>query len=362
MSNLFKYSKTPDGSVINSQGKTLFFSVDRFKRDICEGDCCFICGASPSETDFNDEHIIPRWILRDLNLFSKTIHLPNGLSYQYDRYKVPCCISCNSLLGEEIEQPVSDLIKGNWNDLNKHLKEKGPWLFFKWFTLLFIKTHLRDKTLHWKLNRNLESPLISDSYDWEELHNIHCISRSFYTGAKLDASTLGTFFFFPAHVSDQIDQFDYFDLYTHRAVCFRFRDKCIVSVLNDSCACYSLESSRLFSKIKGPLYPLQIRELMTRLAYLNLLIKQRPQFQSDFEDQSYRISATHPNSIEVEDWDQTTYGKLLYKTCAPLLDLCSNSDIEEIKDQVLNGTYTFLFNEDGDFIKEQMVYKPIVEE
>lgn len=121
---------TPDGSVVTAQGNVVFFSIDRFKRDICEGNCCFICGASPTATDFNDEHVIPEWVLRELDMFSKTISLPNGNTYRYDRYKVPCCVRCNSLLGDKVEQPVSNIVKGGIQTISDHLRENGPLLLF----------------------------------------------------------------------------------------------------------------------------------------------------------------------------------------------------------------------------------------
>lgn len=45
---------TTDGSIIDSKGKVIFFSTERFINDICLGDCCFICGAKPSEQEFNE--------------------------------------------------------------------------------------------------------------------------------------------------------------------------------------------------------------------------------------------------------------------------------------------------------------------
>ncbi len=38
------WTKTVDGSVVASAGKVIFFSNERFMRDICLGDCCFIYG------------------------------------------------------------------------------------------------------------------------------------------------------------------------------------------------------------------------------------------------------------------------------------------------------------------------------
>jgi hypothetical protein len=67
------WSRLDDGSVIDDNGKLIFFSTQRFVNDICLGHCCFICGAAPSSVPFNDEHVIPEWVLRRFGLFSKSI-------------------------------------------------------------------------------------------------------------------------------------------------------------------------------------------------------------------------------------------------------------------------------------------------
>ena len=53
-----------DRTVINGKGEIVFFGLKHFLDDIVKGDCCFICGAKPGSKQFNDEHIIPDWILR----------------------------------------------------------------------------------------------------------------------------------------------------------------------------------------------------------------------------------------------------------------------------------------------------------
>jgi len=89
---------TEDGSIVDGTGKVLFFSNQRFVDDICLGNCCFICGAQPDEKPFNNEHILPEWLLRRYDLFSRTISLPSDRTVRYDRYTVPCCVDCNSLM------------------------------------------------------------------------------------------------------------------------------------------------------------------------------------------------------------------------------------------------------------------------
>ena len=43
------WSKTADGSFVDANGQVIFFSTQRFVKDICLGDCCFICGANPND-------------------------------------------------------------------------------------------------------------------------------------------------------------------------------------------------------------------------------------------------------------------------------------------------------------------------
>src|SRR6476646_10028898 len=102
--------KTPDGSIIAPDGKVLFFSAERFATDICEGTCCFTCGAVKGSKTLNDEHILPDWILRRYKLHAHTIELPNGRTHRYGTYTISCCESCNSLLGDRLETPLSKVL------------------------------------------------------------------------------------------------------------------------------------------------------------------------------------------------------------------------------------------------------------
>lgn len=104
------FQKTSDSSFVNTDGRVVYFSCERFVRDICEGDCCFICGASPRSVPFSDEHVLPDWVLRRYGIASRRITLPNATSLRYDQYKVPCCADCNSEMGRKVEEPISRLI------------------------------------------------------------------------------------------------------------------------------------------------------------------------------------------------------------------------------------------------------------
>lgn len=112
-------------TVINTEGKILFFGLEHFLADIAKGSCCFICGAYPESKEFNDEHIIPDWILRKFNLHSKFITLPNGAKIKYGQYTVPCCVNCNKELGKVYEEPISVLLNKDYDEIVEELAKNN---------------------------------------------------------------------------------------------------------------------------------------------------------------------------------------------------------------------------------------------
>ena len=87
------------------------FSLD-LVRDICLGDCCLVCGASPADVPFDDEHVIPNPLLRRYDLFATPDHCAQRSSCPNDRYTMPCCEACNTLMGRVIEEPSGRIIEG----------------------------------------------------------------------------------------------------------------------------------------------------------------------------------------------------------------------------------------------------------
>jgi hypothetical protein len=131
--------RTEDGSIEDSSGKVIAFSIERFVRDICEGDCCFICGVRPDKADFNNEHILPEWILRNYGLFSRSLTLPNLTDFIYGQYTIPCCQKCNDLMGRVFEGPLSALVSLGYQAVSQLLATNpaGSWLVFeRWLRLV----------------------------------------------------------------------------------------------------------------------------------------------------------------------------------------------------------------------------------
>src|SRR5262249_18768816 len=158
--------------------------AERFVRDVIEGDACFLCGRRRTDLPFNDEHVVPDWILRRFNLHARAVRLPNNTSIRYDQYKVPCCEDCNSDSGRALESPVRDMLSSGYARFVRHVQQGGEealHLLYAWLALIFLKTHLRDLALRFVRDRRIASHQIGELYDWDSLHHVHCVSRSVHT-------------------------------------------------------------------------------------------------------------------------------------------------------------------------------------
>ena len=351
--------ETPNISktITNKRGEIILFGLQHFLDDIAKGDCCFICGAKPNSKEFNDEHIISDWILRKYNLHDKYITLPNGTKFKYSQYKVPCCKECNSELGKTYEEPISELLSKSYSEIIKEISKKPEitQFLFKWLSLIFIKTHLKDKTLLKERNKRIDAGFLSDNYYWEEMHHIHCIARSHYTKAKIENFVFGTLIIVPALYIENTDGFDYLDNEIGKAIMLKLGEFCIIAILNDSCAGFTLYNENI-SKIRGPLSPFQVRDIFAHLTFINLNIKERPIYYSRFSNSldEYQIKSTLPKYVELLDEKERiiTSGELLRLFVEPMIGEIENK--EQILKEIEENKRNYLFDNDGNFIKNEL--------
>lgn len=313
-------------------------STERFVRDICEGNHCFICGISPTESGFNDEHILPDWILDKFQLYQRTITLPNQTTFRYDQYKIPCCKSCNELMGTTFETPISQLIHQGFNAVDEHLKEGGSWLFFRWMSLIYTKTHLKDRFLRMHQDRRKGEGQISDYYEWEDLHHIFCVARSFFSKSDIDPKVHGSLIILPASEKDT-EQFDYLDLYHYKTTLLRLNDVAFITVFTDSTAVLGKHFEDL--KIQGPLNTLQLREIAAHFAYSYSILKNPPSFHTKAYKGKLCIEATLDPMYEWLPLVPEDLGQILHYATVELIEAANPPNFEEIKQHLLKGEWSF---------------------
>jgi hypothetical protein len=332
--------------------KTTYFSFDEFMQRIVKGDNCFVCGASPAEKPFNDEHIIPDWILRRFKLHGQTITLPNETTMPYGKYKIRCCAECNSFLGEVLEKPISRYLNGSYEELVRKIGEDPSIIdqLFIWMCLIYIKTHLRNTTLLLQRDKRLDAGKIGDHFDWNHIHHVHCMARVYYTGAIVHEKVYGSMLILPALSAGDNEPYDYMDSVAAQCVLIRVGETCILSVLNDSKAGQIVLDNWL-KKISGPLTTFQLKELFAQLVFINLHLKERPVYHSGIGSEGYEIGVTLPEKLELADKAEqiVTAGELLHNYVKPLIP-DDNPDRAAILQSIKEGKRSYFFNEKGEFV------------
>jgi hypothetical protein len=348
-------AQVPDQTIRDSNGRVLLFSCDDFVNDICLGNSCFICGAAPGTREFNYEHVVPRWVLRHYKLFGAEMTLPNGEFHHYDSYGVPCCKDCNSFLGDNVEIPVSRLLKGRFDQVAARLDDKAILLLFVWLNLLFIKTHLKDRLLPVNRDSRKGSSKIADTYDWPDLHHIHAVARAPFVGAEVGRAVIGSIAIFPVTDLRAGETFDWIDLTAGQTVAIRAGETGIVAVLNDAkMAQWAI--AHILHSIDGPLTTTQLRELAARLAVANMDLKNRPVFGTALSKEAphnVRLWVEADPQPAFNDFDPPRFGRIMAFALRDLLDrleIAGDRGADKIRAHLLTGRVTFIGDEHGRFV------------
>lgn len=112
---------------------------------------------------------------------------------------------------------------------------------------------------------------------------------------------------------------------------------------------------RITSAVSEP----QRREIMVELAYLNLHGRERPAFltEVDMAAQKSRIVAKRPR-LELLDQDRKVRGQQLRQAFRGYRIEIPGVSQEEVEATIDAGTFTFLFNDRGEFAPRQNKNRP----
>lgn len=347
-----------DETVIGEDGSVIAYGFNRFVKDICDGDNCFICGSKRSDKEFNDEHVIPKWLLRHAGLFNQFITLPNTVKLRYDKYVLPCCLECNSFYGENLEEKVRPLLTSSYSDFKSNVSDTDAETLFIWLAFVFFKTHLKDTLLRLHQDRRKGEELISSKYRFEWLHHIHALIRSIFTGAKLDKGCIGTFVVLYADTGDVDTPFDYRDMNGINTVLLRIGNIALLASLDDAKLSSRFLAGHIKEVLGKPMNPIQLREMLAHLSYVSSHLTHRPTFRNEFDiiAQTSTIKASIPDDIALADFAPEVYGNILYLCTFDFLSEMSFSEVDNIEVSVKSGKMGFIFDENGNFFKNGSIF------
>lgn len=214
---------------------------------------------------------------------------------------------------------------------------------------------MKDSYLRKHLDKRKGEETISSDYDWSFLHHIHCLIRAIQSDIAISHDCLGTVLVLPAKQVNHIDNYDYRDVYAANTTLLRIDDIAFLAVLDDSCASAHFFRGQL-ERIKGPLSPLQLREVLSHLTLLNFKLKYRPTYHTKFDSVSgnFFISAELPEKMELDNHTSEEFGEILYANVADFVENMPHNDSSFTEENVRRGFYHFLFDEKGNFLYHSM--------
>jgi hypothetical protein len=260
-------------------------------------------------------------------------------------------------MAEKFEEPISELFAQGPEGLSRELKENGPLRLFCWLSLIFLKSHLKDKCLNLQPDRRRGEAKIGELHNWEDIHHIHCLARAFYTRCEVAPEVIGSLLVLPAKVRPHLESFDYIDLSFAQTMLLRMDDTAVIAVLNDSGAVLTIYFEEL-DKIRGPLSPLQLREIAARFAAINIHLADRPRFSSElnFLTEEYKIVAHRAAEWHLGERQDQIQGNLMYHVCESLVPI--GPEREQTLQNLKTGRYTFIVDIDGNFLHDHMDLAP----
>jgi hypothetical protein len=268
-----------DKTIEAANGRIYHYGWTRFVDEVCTGGHCFICGRTYDASAFNDEHVVPDWLLTRFRLHNSRLTLPNGTQRPYGQHKIPCCIDCNSLLGREIEQHIAMITGGDYSAFAAAIAWEYQFLPEQWLALVFLKLHLMDGRLRRTRDRRLkDDATISEGRIWEHFHHLHALVRSIHTGATVGPRVLGTLITFPIEDPAGEKHFDLLTFTEDFTLYVRVGQIGMIHVIDDGGGVAEIMRDLRVRIGDGPFSPAQARELAARTAYGNRILLGRPSF------------------------------------------------------------------------------------
>jgi hypothetical protein len=257
-------------------------------------------------------------------------------------------------MGRVIETPISRAVQAGTAAVIDYIQKDGGLKFFIWMGLIFLKIHLKDRAIRVEPDLRKASEKIGDRYEWDDLHHLHCVVRSFYSACEVAPEAIGSCLALPVRTEGSEERFDLGDFSFAQTMLLRLDDTALITVFNDA-SIVNGWLGKMMRRITGPVSKLQLREILAEYSYLNLRLKERPVFQTEGHTltETCRIIA-HRGSMELDDVDHRVRGKLLQYMLRGILPSLKFRDAtnEEVMASIEAGNFSFLFDEHGTFFAE----------
>ncbi len=303
-------------------------------------DRCFLCGTCLTSENKTEEHIIPKWLQNQFNLWDEKISLLNGTLIPYRLLTIPCCFKCNNHDLKPFEDKIKAAVDSGYEEFQKIDKES----LFLWLGKIYFGIMYRELFLNLDRADPDKGTITNPEY-----------LKSFYSHFLFlqGIRKLHTFNdFFPASIyifktqkpNSIKDQWDFVDSQITPFISIRLGEIGIIGVLEDCEATYQLKDFVDHHR-DIELHPLQFREMTATILYKRLLMNRTPKFMNV---QKGGLTETHLMSLQglsdkpiFDEWNNDDYSLVLSDITGVPLEICQPE---------LGKVCTWMMDKDGNSI------------
>ncbi|MCL7747045.1 hypothetical protein [Halalkalibacter alkaliphilus] len=315
---------------------------DPFERMRFTYDVCFLCGTSLNDANNSEEHVFPKWLLDNYNLWDEKITLLNGTKIPYRLLKIPCCTECNNNNLSYVE----NTIKRGLDEGYKSFSQLDKKVVFQWISKVFYGLIFKELSLaHDRSNPSIGT--ITTPELLEEYKMTHTFLQSVRYPTEFKEFQPWSIHILEGQESENQKIFNYVDGLNTLTFSINLGKVIIIAHLQDN-GIHQVEKEDYFNKLQGSkLHNIQFLEIATKSAYSNYLLRHSPNYMLQIpndENEPLRIYSLS-KSYYFDEWDEFEYAKIFHHYLSQFYEI----DFESVYSVKNQKCVSFIRNEDGSF-------------
>lgn len=267
-------------------------------------DNCFLCGLKLDDMNRTDEHVFPKWLQQEFDLWDKKMILLNRTEIPYRQLTIPCCSDCNNNHLASLERKVKNAYIEGYLEF-QNLDETT---IFQWIGKIYYGIIFRELNLLFDRKDRDQGTIVTPEM-LEIFQNLHAFIQSIRMPFKFENTPWSIFVFQTHRYYDERD-FDYHDNFG-MVFCIRLGHIAIIAILEDGGTQKEMFSDFFKEFQEVILHPIQYDELRAMAVYKNLLMRKVPKFMIITGGQNVLVLTMPLTGDIYEEWDQKEYAEIL---------------------------------------------------
>lgn len=284
-----------------------------YGRQIFDESACFLCGKNMCG-DSSVEHVFPKWLLKNYDLWDQKIDLLNRSLMPYRQLTIPCCEECNNQHLSKVEGKVNAAVKGGF----QRAIELPNYTWYLWAGKIFYGILRKELSLYLDRSNPSRGTIVTKEV-LESFSSLHLFMQGFRGRHKFTGDV--PYSVLVCNLHETGDSYNFRDNLSPFTLAIQMGEIGIIVSFEDG-GLIRDTFGRYVDEVGGrKLHPIQFYELYTKVSYQVKLL-QRPLTyltQSHMEG-DYIVSTEIVSSpAHLDNWDQKEFAEMLRVNVSPWL-------------------------------------------